>query len=277
MLIANLLITGSVAYASVKTVVEHHRSAGRRRAETQSGQAVYPTTKRSANHRAQAGLASGAPTLPERRQRTAAATAMWLGVGGLFWSPLTIVGAPLTLYSAVSIFEAAGRSLYSEGRLRPSVINSILLVSTLATEHYLPAATISWLHHTFKQVGQRMQATGEQMATEMEYDVADLLRQAAGGSPQMVWVLRDSNTSTAQSVQVKIPFADLKTADVLVISRGEFIPVNGVVTSGEATISLLLLNGSGARVAVGAGEQVYRGAFVTEGSLQIKVDRIQES
>ncbi|MEZ4868197.1 MAG: hypothetical protein R3C14_43115 [Caldilineaceae bacterium] len=286
MFITNLLVGSTVAYAGVKTLIDHRRLVQAEHTDESHSYVVStppikpsskPSSKPSAaterTRTAKEHVVAGAPTLQERRQQTAAATAMWLGIGGLFWSPLTLVGVPLTIYSSVSIFEAAGRSLYSEGKLRPSVINSILLVSTLVTDHYLPAAAISWLHHSFKQVGQRLQSTGERMATEMENEVGDLLRQAMGGAPQTVWVVRES--SDAQGVEVKIPFADLKTGDILVANRGEFIPINGVVTAGEATLNLILLTRSGAPMTVSAGERVYKGAFVTEGRIRIQVDQIQ--
>ncbi len=285
MFVTNLLVSGSVAYAGVKTLVSHHRSDQSRHADEDSIYVIRAPSKDSAIGTSQTtpkantttphtnGALRGAPTLQDRRQRTAAATAMWLGIGGLFWSPLTLIGAPLTIYSSISIFESAGRSLYSEGRLRPSVINSILLVSTLVTENYLPAAAISWLHHSFKQMGQRLQSASEQMATEIENDFGDLLRQAAGGSPKMVWMVQEG--TDGQGIEVKVPFTDLKTGDILVANRGELIPVNGVVTAGEATLNLLLLTQSSAPMAVRPGERVYKGAFVTEGHLQIQIDQIQ--
>ena len=291
MFVTNLLVTGSVAYAGVKTLIGHHRSDHHHRSEQSwrtDEDSVYvsnapakdssigtsqTTPEANATPSHMEGAFRGAPTLQDRRQRTAAATAMCLGIGGLFWSPLTLVGAPLTIYSSISIFESAGRSLYSEGRLRPSVINSILLVSTLVTENYLPAATISWLHHSFKQVGQRLHSAGEQMATDIENDFGDLLRQAAGGSPKMVWMVQED--ADGQGIEVRVPFTDLKTGDILVANRGELIPANGVVVAGEATLNLLLVTHSTAPVTVRTGERVYKGAFVTEGRLQIQIDQIQ--
>jgi len=273
MVITNMLVTGSIAYASVKTVVAHHRAERKSGGGKESAYTVQqaPTHANATATTMERG--TGVPTLQARRQRTAAATAMWLGVGGLFWSPLALVGVPLTIYSALPIFEAAGESLYSKGQFRPSVINSILLVSTLVTKNYLPAATISWLHHSFKQLGEQLQAAGEGIATEMEQDLGDLLRQATGGSPKMVWIVQKGDS--AQRTEIKIPFTDLKSDDILVANQGELIPVNGVVVDGEATLNLLLLTQSGAPVSVRAGDRIYKGAYVSEGQLWIQVDPIQ--
>ena len=264
MLITNLLVAGSVAYAGVKTVVTHHVPVNASRNTNKGGALTNasPTVQIADERKAQEGL-----TLAERRQRALAATSFWLAIGGLWFPPLTVASVPLTIYSTIPILEAACRSLYDEGRLKPSVINSVLLVSTLVSEHYLPAATIAWLHHTFRHVGRQAQAVGEQMSTEVSNELADLVRQAMGGAPRAVWVIRDT-------IEVKVPFGDVKVGDVIVVSRGEFIPVAGVVTGGAAKVNLLLLTRSPTPVAVDIGDMVYTATFVTEGRLLIRVEKL---
>lgn len=266
MLITNLLVAGSVAYAGVKTVVTQHappkavRSVSKEQGDARMN--VTPAAPITDDGKMSDGL-----TLAERRHRAVAATSFWLAIGGLLFPPLTTASVPLTIYSTIPILEAGCRSLYAEGRLKPSVINSILLVSTLVSEHYLPAATIAWLHHTFRHFGRQAQAVGEQMTTEVSNELGDLVRQAMGGAPRTVWIIRDT-------VEVKVPFADVKEGDVIVVSRGEFIPVAGVVTGGAAKVNLLLLTRSPAPVAVGVGDTVYATTFVIEGRLQVRVDTL---
>lgn len=265
MLITNLLVAGSVAYAGVKTVVTHHAPVKAARSTVKDGAVIMnatPTVQIEDDRKVQDGL-----TLAERRQRAVAATSFWLAIGGLWFPPLTIASVPLTLYSTIPILEAGCRSLYSEGRLKPSVVNSILLVSTLVSEHYLPAATIAWLHHTFRHVGRQAQAVGEQMSTEASNELVELVRQAMGGAPRAVWVIRDT-------IEVKVPFSDVKVGDIIVVSRGEFIPVAGVVTGGAAKVNLLLLTRSPAPVAVSIGDMVYATTFVTEGRLLVRVEKL---
>lgn len=265
MLITNLLVAGSVAYAGVKTVATNYAPvpAARAARKEQTGPIMNatPTVQIAEEPTLPDGL-----TLAERRHRAAAATSFWLAIGGLLFPPLTIASVPLTIYSTIPVLEAGFRSLYAEGRLKPSVINSILLVSTLASEHYLSAATISWLHHTFRHVGRQAQAVGEQMTSEVSNELGDLVRQAMGGAPRAVWVIRDT-------IEIKVPFADVKVGDVIVVSRGEFIPVAGVITGGTAKVNLLLITRSPTPVDVGVGDTVYAMTFVVEGRLQVRVDK----
>lgn len=266
MLITNLLVAGSVAYAGVKTVATQHAPARANRAarKEQTGTVMNATPTVLIED---APLASDGLTLAERRHRAVAATSFWLSIGGLLFPPLTVASVPLTIYSTIPVLEAGCRSLYVDGRLKPSVINSILLVSTLVSEHYLSAATISWLHHTFRYIGRQAQTVGEQMTSEVSNELGDLVRQAMGGAPRTVWVIRDT-------VEVKVPFADIKVGDVIVVSRGEFIPVAGVITGGSAKVNLLLITRSPTPVDVTVGDTVYATTFVIEGRLQVRVDKI---
>lgn len=273
MLITNVLVAGSVAYAGVKTLVDARLSkpvkaaqAGLTEADKRPNGTV--TTQAEAN---QAMLRNA--TLPERRNVALANTAFWLTVGGWFFPPLTVASVPLTIYTTVPILEAATQGLFLEGRMKPSVINSMLLVGTLVTEHYTSAALISMLHHTFRQMGRRLQVVGEQMTTEVNQEVGDWVRQAMGGAPREVWVV--NNTGDNNTVEMKIPFADLKVGDTLVVNRGEFVPIDGVITVGNAKLNLLLLTRSATPVTVGPGDKVYTTAFVVEGRIRIQVENIR--
>ena len=266
MSITNVLVAGSVVYAGVKTVVNQHRADKADKFQRQpSYMGQPPTTIEVESDQIQQ---VGVP-LAERRQLALAATSFWLVVGGLLFPPLTVVSVPLTLLTTVPILEAGCRSLYVEGRLKPSVINSILLVSTLVTEHYFAAATITWLHHAFRQLGRRAQRVGEEVTTEISSELSELVRQALGGTPPMVWLVKDT-------VEVKVPFAEIKVGDLIVVNRGEFIPVEGTVVVGAAKLNLILLTRSTIPIAVGIGERVYPTAFVVEGQLRIQVEKINE-
>jgi len=266
MLITNLLVAGSIAYAGVKTVVEQvQRKPASAPSTTVSRTVILDTVAPGSD----AAIDPAAvPLLAERRYRAIAATSFWLSVGGFFFPTLTFASIPLTVYSAVPIFEAGCQSLYAEGRVKPSVINTILISSTLLTDRYLPAATLTWLHHTFRQLGQQLQSMGKQVTSDINNEVGDLLRQAMGGAPRAVWIVQDT-------VEVKVPFDQVKVGDVVVISRGEFVPVDGVITAGTATVNLMLLTRSTTPTTVDVGDKIYTSTFVTEGRISVQVEEIR--
>lgn len=264
MLITNLLVASSVTYAGVKTVV---RPARRKQPKPSAPATVKTSSTRATATPPVVPVETALPTLAERRHHAVATTAFWLAIGGVFFPPLTLASIPLTVYSATPILEAGCCALYEEGRLRPSVLNSILIVSTLLTDHYGVAAALTALHHTFRQLGRQLQAAGEQMTNELSNELSDLVHQAMGGAPRMVWIVNDT-------VEMKVPFAQVKVGDVVVVNRGEFVPVDGVITTGEATVNLMLRTGQTTPLIVRTGDPVYTAAFVTEGRIRVRVEQI---
>ena len=113
----------------------------------------------------------------------------------------------------------------------------------------------------------QLQAVGEQMTTELTNELDDLAQQAMGGAPRQVWVVDEH-------IEMKIPFAQVKVGDVVVVNRGEFVPVDGVIMAGEATVNLMLRTGKAMPVAVRAGDPISTTAFVIEGRLRVRVEQI---
>jgi Cu2+-exporting ATPase len=62
---------------------------------------------------------------------------------------------------------------------------------------------------------------------------------------------------------------------VLVVNRGEFVPVAGVVTTGSAKVNLLLLTRSANPIDVMVGDRVYPATFVMEGRLHVQVEKLR--
>ncbi len=85
--------------------------------------------------------------------------------------------------------------------------------------------------------------------------------------PRTVWVVSDQ-------IGMKIPFAQVKVGDVLVVNCGEFVAVDGVILTGEATVNLFLRTGNATPITVRADDQVYTTTFVTGGRLQGQVKQI---
>jgi P-type E1-E2 ATPase len=101
--------------------------------------------------------------------------------------------------------------------------------------------------------------------SEFISESGDLAAQALGAPPRIVWAVREN-------VEVQTPFTHLQPGDVIVVSRGEFIPVDGVITAGKATVTLLLRSGTSTPLSVGEGDRVYARTFVTEGRIRVQIE-----
>lgn len=275
MFLTTLLVVGTIAYVGVKTIsTELWRTKPK---DTQmperdaSPAAVSVTVMPGAwfaakNFSAQSIKDEQKQMLTEQRHRAVATASLWLTLGGTFFPVLKIVSIPLTVYSTLPIFESSFRSLFVEGRFKPSTVSSALIVGTLLTEHYLSAALLTWVHHRSLKLGRHFQSVIEHTTSGVTADLVDKASQLFGNSPRSVWKVHEN-------IEVQIPFAQLQSGDVIVVSQGEFIPVDGTVTDGEAFVNRLLISGSGGSVPVQVGESVYARTFVTDGRIRIQVDK----
>ena len=68
----------------------------------------------------------------------------------------------------------------------------------------------------------------------------------------------------------------LKVEDIIVIHKGELIPVDGEIIEGKASVNSLYLTGQPIINEVTIGNKVYEGIILIEGELKIKVSKIPE-
>ncbi|MCX7384489.1 MAG: TolC family protein, partial [Alphaproteobacteria bacterium] len=100
--------------------------------------------------------------------------------------------------------------------------------------------------------------TGHKLMAMTEDNTEQALRTMLGEQTRTVWRLLDG-------VEVEAPFAELKLGDVLVVSAGDIIPVDGTVVQGLASIDQRLLSGEARPVEKALGDPVYAGTALLAG------------
>lgn len=93
--------------------------------------------------------------------------------------------------------------------------------------------------------------------------VADLAR-SMSLNVEKVWVRQEE-------AEVLTDVREVQAGDTISVHVGSMIPLDGVVTSGEAMVNQASLTGEGIPVRKGAGSYVYAGTVVEEGDLLIQV------
>ncbi len=83
-----------------------------------------------------------------------------------------------------------------------------------------------------------------------------------------VWLCQDDGT------EVQISINDLKLNDVVRINAGTIIPVDGVVTEGEAVVNQSAMTGEPLGVVRTEGHSVFAGTVVEEGSVLVRVTKL---
>ena len=87
-----------------------------------------------------------------------------------------------------------------------------------------------------------------------------------GEQTRSVWLLQDG-------VEIEIAFEDVKVGDVVVVSAGEMIPVDGVITIGTGSVDQRMLTGESQPVEKGVGEEVFAATTLLTGKLQVEVQK----
>lgn len=83
-----------------------------------------------------------------------------------------------------------------------------------------------------------------------------------------VWLAQDDGT------EVQISINDLKLDDKIRINAGTIIPVDGVVTDGEAVVNQAAMTGEPLGVVRTAGHSVFAGTVIEEGSVVVRVTKL---
>jgi Cu2+-exporting ATPase len=187
--------------------------------------------------------------------------------GTLFYSPLGLASVPLTVYGTLPVFERAVGALVAEGRVRMSMVQSVAVVGSLATRHYVVASLLAWLYDYFTLVATWLRHFNTLVWRSLEHDSRQFLAHMYGVRPHAVWV-------QAQGVEVEIPFEALRIGDIMVVHEGDLLPVEGMIVEGSAEVSLLLATGEARLVAKRAGDRVSRASMVVTGQMCLRVDRL---
>jgi cation transport ATPase len=261
-LFVNACIVGGVVYVGVSTLLRRRPGKKTRWLVPLYGQ---PPGDPSA-------LPHEARMLPDEitasRYLTISSVSLGLSVAGrLFYSPLGLASVPLTVYGTLPVFERAVAALVTEGRLRMSVVQSVAVVGSLATRHYVVASLLTWLYDYFTLVATRVRHFNTLVWRSLEHDSRQVLAHIYGVRPHAVWV-------QAQGVEVEIPFEALRIGDVVVVHEGDLLPVEGTIVEGSAEVSLLLATGEARLVAKRVGDRVIRASMVVSGQMCLRVDSL---
>jgi Cu2+-exporting ATPase len=197
----------------------------------------------------------------EREKRTN--RSLVLGGGGLVlvglaritaW-PLTPVLVILGAYNSWPGIQEGWRIAVEERRFSLLHLMLLYLGSLWLGGNYL-IGTVGIL---FSSVCQKVEFLTQ---TVTRYSLTHLL----GEQPSQVWVLKDG-------VEQEIPFDQLQLGDVLVLTAGQPVPVDGVVVEGTATVDQHRLTGESQPVEKAAGDLVLAATLVLGGKMRVRVEK----
>jgi Cu2+-exporting ATPase len=186
-----------------------------------------------------------------------------LGTGGLAlivlarltaW-PLTPAVVVLGIYNSLPAVREGWRIAVEERRF--SLIHLMLIY--LGWLWFGGNALIGTVGIIFSSLCQKVELLTQ---TVTRHSLTHLL----GEQPAKVWILKDGG-------EIEIPFEDLQPGDIIVLTAGQPIPVDGVVVQGIATVDQHRLTGESQPVEKGTGDSVLAATLVRGGNMRVRVEK----
>ncbi|MEM7184295.1 MAG: hypothetical protein AAF518_25580, partial [Spirochaetota bacterium] len=180
--------------------------------------------------------------------------------GKFFFPPLSIFGVGCLIYLIFPIWKRAYYDLTKRKKITRMVVESIALPGTVLHGFYFAASLTYWFlycalvlilrakKNTINNIGQVFALSGE----------------------VKVWIVREN-------VEVCIQMRDLQKGDVVVLSAGEMIPINGKVVDGSAVVEKTILTRQSEVLNLNPGDLVCSSTMVIlQGKVYIEVDKTGE-
>lgn len=165
--------------------------------------------------------------------------------------------AVLLIGSNVHTFRAAGRQLF-RGQFGLPVLYTSIVAVTLASGQFIASAAMSWML-TF-------------WSRRYHDDLASAQRRLLGQIIQQPHYIK-LVTPTMDGIHVEVPIEDLKTNDVILVSAGQRIPVDGRILHGRGLVDERMIRGAHGISRKQPDDEVFAGSTIQLGEFHIEVRR----
>jgi heavy metal translocating P-type ATPase len=165
------------------------------------------------------------------------------------------LGIATYLYSVIPYMRDVEDSLLREKKVNADVLFFVADVLTFATGHFFTAALgLSMIYH------------GKYAVKRARDDSAKMVSHLYRELPQTVWKVTDG-------VEIEVPLDKLNVGDIILVTSGMVIPVDGFIEEGTTQIDQQALTGEAQPAEKGKGDPVFANTIVISGRASIRVDR----
>lgn len=177
------------------------------------------------------------------------ATLAQLGV-----SVLTPVSLVMTGFLSARIFQNSVKAVVEEKRISVDILDSTVISLCLVFNQIAPAAMMVWVLDLAGMLLDRTTKKSSQYLTDI-----------FGEQVQSAWI------PAADGQEVEVPVVTLKAGDIIIVITGGHVPVDGIVTEGEAMIDQHSLTGEAAPVEKRVGDEVFAMTVLVAGKIRVRV------
>lgn len=169
-------------------------------------------------------------------------------IPGIFKGPIsTLLSLPVLIQGI--------EALFTEG-IKIDVLDASAVGFSLLRKDYFTANSIV----AMLALGQYMEQISEQKST-------GLLKSLLRPQVEAVWVEREGKETSILPGEVRI-------GDTVICGPGEMIPIDGVVTSGEASVNQSSISGESVPVHISPDDEVQSGSVIEEGRIKIEARQV---
>lgn len=173
----------------------------------------------------------------------------------IFYPPLRLASILVFTYTAIPYLRQTEKSLIKDRKVDGYVLYSIADLMMLGLGAYASASVGIGLLHTSKYIlSNAKEQTKKQMVDIFSHQSSN------------VWVLKNN-------IEVQVPIEQLKKNDILIVSAGDIIPIDGVVTDGIAAVDQKVLTGESQPLDRGVGDRVFASTMVISGRISIQMEK----
>lgn len=163
------------------------------------------------------------------------------------------VGLVLTVWATLPMMRRAEDSL-RQRRVDNDVLSSTVSLLTLGLDQLFAAGLQAGAYHLGQLLALRAKDAVEASVIEVS------------AQPTMVW-------QRSNGVVASFALESLEEGDLVVVSAGDTIPVDGTIVAGYASIDERILSGESAPAEKGVGDEVLASTIVLSGTIDVEVER----
>ncbi|MEM7532946.1 MAG: heavy metal translocating P-type ATPase [Chloroflexota bacterium] len=207
--------------------------------------------------------ATGEVELSDKEKKNAqnvaiAVSSLAFTIAGTSYPLLGLLSVPGLIYLSLEVVRYCYDYIFKEQKAGMGLMDLISIGGTLVTGHLFAAA----FHQT-------LYFFREKLILKTEDQTNKNLLNVFGQQLRFVWIFSDDT-------EIEVPFETLKQDNIVVVSAGEMIPIDGCITSGVATIDQRMFTGESQPVEKGVGEEVFATTILLSGKIHVKVEKAGE-
>ncbi|EDN69587.1 cation-transporting ATPase [Beggiatoa sp. PS] len=184
-----------------------------------------------------------------------------LGVSSIrqfIFPPIAPLYLVFFIHNSFPVYKIAEKQLTEEKKVQIEMLLVSASLLGLATSQYFAVALGNFFYHFASKIIDKTKERSKKM-----------LKGIFEQLPRTAWVLRDK-------VEIEIPLEHVHINDIVVVTIGEVVPIDGVIQKGMAMIDQHALTGESQPAEKGLGEKVLASTLVISGKIWVTVEHTGE-